>query len=53
MRKKLREGIIADCTCVYSTETPHMCDRLGSTAFVPSVAGILIAKTVILDLIKG
>ena len=52
MRKKIRDGEIKDCMCVFSTETPCKSANLGSTAFVPSVAGILIGKTVVLDLIK-
>ena len=53
IRKKCRESGIKDVKCAFSTEPPKKNGtKLGSTAFVPSVAGILIGQTVILDLIK-
>jgi len=52
MRKKCR-ALGLNAKCVYSLEKPtKMGNMLCSTAFVPNVAGILLAKTVIEDLIK-
>jgi tRNA A37 threonylcarbamoyladenosine dehydratase len=52
MRGLCRKNGIERLTAVYSTEPPSMKDkRIGSIAFVPSVAGLLIAKTVVDGLI--
>ena len=52
MRKKCRENSITHLKCVYSTEKPHKSEILGSTAFVPCGAGILLAQTVVNDILK-
>ncbi len=55
MRRRCREaGLdLTKVKCVYSTENPQKQNGvLGSSPYVPSVAGILIAKTVIDDIIK-
>lgn len=52
VRKKCRE-LGLNCECVFSVEPPQkLNDVLGSTAYVPNVAGIMLAKRVIEELIK-
>jgi len=52
LRKRLRDKEIKRLKVVYSDETPRpVKDFIGSTAFVPSVAGLIIAGEVIKDLI--
>jgi tRNA A37 threonylcarbamoyladenosine dehydratase len=59
MRYKLRKLGVDRLKVVYSTETPKRFSEdgdkrtPGSTAFVPSVVGLIIAGEVIKDLIKG
>jgi tRNA A37 threonylcarbamoyladenosine dehydratase len=57
MRKRLKNiGLSLDIPCVYSNEKPlEPIDKsiLGSTAFVPSAAGLTMASYVIQELIKG
>lgn len=54
MRRELRKRGIGSLKVVYSKEKPRKCserrDTPGSTAFVPSVAGLIIAGEVINDL---
>lgn len=57
MRKKLKEIGVKSLKCVYSDEVPRSIDKgdltgkvIGSTAFVPSVAGLIIAAEVVKDL---
>ena len=51
MRKKLRELGIKNLKVVYSDEVPRKVENfIGSTAFVPSVAGLIIASEVVKDL---
>ena len=57
MRKKLRELGIKNLKVVYSEEVPRAVDKenssgkvIGSIAFVPSVAGLIIASEVVKDL---
>ncbi len=60
MRTELRKRGINHLKCVYSTEEPLKADASdnegkrvpGSTAFVPSTAGLLIASVVVRDLIS-
>ena len=54
MRRELKNRGIKDVKCVYSTEEAIKPDgnEIGSIAFVPSVAGLLIASEVIKDLIE-
>ena len=54
MRKELRKRGISDVKVVYSEEEPQNIDSRtpASISFVPSAAGLLIAKTVIDDLIN-
>ena len=54
MRKELRKRGVSDVKVVYSEEEPRNTDTRtpASISFVPSAAGLLIAKTVIEDLIK-
>ena len=54
MRKELRKRGISEVKVVYSEEEPQNTDSRtpASISFVPSAAGLLIAKTVIDDLIK-
>lgn len=54
MRKKLKELNIYDLPVLYSEEEVHVkgAKVIPSIAFCPSVAGILIARFVILDIIK-
>lgn len=52
MRKKLKERGIERLKVVWSDETPQpVKDVIGSVAFVPSVAGLIIAGEVVKDLI--
>ena len=52
MRKKLRERGIESLKVVWSDEPPRpVKDFIGSTAFVPSVAGLILAGEVVNDLI--
>lgn len=52
MRKKLKERGIKSLKVVWSDETPQpVKDVIGSVAFVPSVAGLIIAGEVVKDLI--
>ena len=52
MRKKLRERGIKNLKVVYSDEQPLPAkDFIGSVAFVPSVAGLIMAGEVVKDLI--
>ena len=60
MRKKLRELNIDSLKVVYSEEIPQKIDAgnltgkvIGSIAFVPSVAGLILAAEVVKDLIGG
>ena len=54
MRKELKERNIPSLKVLYSTEVAKSGQRTPqSIAFCPSVAGILIAREVVLDLIKG
>ena len=54
MRRELKNRGLKDVKCVYSTEEAIKPDgnEIGSIAFVPSVAGLLIASEVIKDLIE-
>ena len=53
MRKKLRERGIKNLKVVWSDETPRPVENfIGSTAFVPSVAGLIMAGEVVKDLIS-
>lgn len=54
MRKELRKRGVSGVKVVYSEEEPQNTDSRtpASISFVPSAAGLLIAKTVIDDLIK-
>ncbi|MBQ7477210.1 MAG: tRNA threonylcarbamoyladenosine dehydratase, partial [Selenomonadaceae bacterium] len=59
MRKKLKELGIKNLKVVYSDEIPRAVDTenltgkiIGSLAFVPSVAGLIIAAEVVKDLIN-
>ena len=54
MRKELRKRGVTDVKVVYSEEEPKNSDTRtpASISFVPSAAGLLIAKTVIDDLIN-
>ena len=54
MRKELRKRGVSDVKVVYSEEEPKNSDTRtpASISFVPSAAGLLIAKTVIDDLTK-
>ena len=54
MRRKLKAIGVSDVKCLYSTEIPIQTNTttISSNAFVPAVAGILIAKEVVMDLIK-
>ena len=54
MRKKLSELGIKNLKCVYSDEVPKKVEGvIGSIAFVPSVAGLIIAAEVVKDLCAG
>ena len=57
MRRELRKRGIDHLKVVYSKEAPlrplREADGPGSTAFVPSVAGLLIASEVIRDLTES
>ena len=51
MRYELKKRGIKDVKVLFSTEEPIKSpDFIASVAFVPSVAGLLIAREVILDL---
>lgn len=51
LRKKFKERGIKNLKVVYSDETPQPVENfIGSTAFVPSVAGLIIASEVIKEL---
>ena len=54
MRKKLRERGVERLKVVYSEEVPRKIDAgdkvIGSAAFVPSVAGLIMAAEVVKDL---
>ena len=53
MRKKLKERGIKNLKVVYSDEPPRPVKNvIGSTAFVPSVAGLILAGEVVKDLIS-
>ena len=56
MRRELKKRGVEKLKVVYSTEEPLKpkmeVNFPGSTAFTPSVAGLLIAKEVVMDLIK-
>ena len=54
MRRELKNRGLKDVKCVYSTEEAIKPEgnEIGSIAFVPSVAGLLIASEVIKDLIE-
>lgn len=53
MRKKLREFGVKNLKVVYSDEVPRAVEGvIGSIAFVPSVAGLIIASEVVKDLIS-
>ena len=54
LRKKLRERGIKSLKVVWSDETPrHVENFIGSAAFVPSTAGLILAGEVVKDLISG
>ena len=60
MRKKLKEYGVKNLKVVYSEEVPRKIDVgnltgkvIGSAAFVPSVAGLILAAEVVKDLIGG
>jgi len=54
MRKKLRERGIKNLKVVWSDEPPRpVKDFIGSVAFVPSVAGLIMAGEVVKDLISA
>ena len=60
MRKKLKELGIKNLKVVYSDEVPKKIDSenltgkiIGSTSFVPSVAGLILAAEVVKDLISS
>lgn len=53
MRQELKKRKITDVKCVFSTEEVKCSsETIGSVAFVPSVAGLILAGEVIKDLIK-
>lgn len=53
MRKKLRERGVHELKVVWSDEVPRRVEgTIGSTAFVPSVAGLILAGEVVRDLIS-
>ena len=54
MRIELRKRNIKNVKVLYSEEEPIKCDEfVASVPFVPSVAGLLIAREVILDICKS
>ena len=54
LRKKLKERGIKNLKVVWSDESPrHVENFIGSVAFVPSVAGLILAGEVVKDLISG
>ena len=54
IRTQLRKENIENVKCLYSTEQPQQKhgELISSNAFVPNIAGILIAREVIFDLLK-
>lgn len=53
LRKKLRDRKIESLKVVYSDETPRpVKDVIGSVAFVPSVAGLILAGEVVKDFLS-
>ena len=53
IRSEIRnKDIMRDVTVVYSNETPINNTMLGSTAFVPAVAGLYITNYIIKDVTK-
>ena len=53
LRKKLRERGIKNLRVVWSDEVPRpVKDFIGSTAFVPSTAGLILASEVVKDLLN-
>lgn len=52
MRRELKKRGIQHLKVVYSREEPRRRQTLGSNAFVPSVAGLIIAGEVVKDLIS-
>lgn len=53
IRLELRKREIKNVKVLFSTEEPIKCDEfIASVSFVPSVAGLLIAREVILDIAK-
>ena len=55
VRKQLKELNISNVKCLFSTEKPidtQQNNVISSNAFVPSVAGILLAREVVLDIIN-
>lgn len=53
MRQELKKRNITGVKCVYSTEEAKSSgETIGSIAFVPSVAGLILASEVIKDLVK-
>ncbi len=53
LRKKLRDKEVERLKVVYSDESPRpVKDVIGSAAFVPSVAGLILAGEVVKDLIN-
>lgn len=52
MRRELKKRGVEKLKVVYSTEAPHfMEEEIGSIAFVPSVAGLILAGEVVKDLV--
>ncbi len=51
MRHELKKIGVEKLTVVYSKEEPAISDKLGSTAFVPPTAGLLIASKIVKDLL--
>ncbi|MBR3747501.1 MAG: tRNA threonylcarbamoyladenosine dehydratase, partial [Selenomonadaceae bacterium] len=52
-RKKLRERGIKNLRVVWSDEMPRPVENfIGSTAFVPSTAGLILASEVVRDLLS-
>lgn len=61
MRRELKKYDITNLKCVYSTEETCISEKIlndkkminGSTAFVPSVAGLIMASEVVRDILKN
>lgn len=53
LRKELKELGVKGCKVVYSKEPPLKLRPPGSTAFVPPVAGMILASIVVGDLLGG